>query len=81
MTDVKVLIRDRDRKVGAMVKALAVEVAGYPAVKGAVMGFLQENGYYVFHFPSKRSADKFRDAVSTYLPEKFAVAVANPDSN
>ena len=52
--------------VGAMVKALAVEVAGFQAVKGTTKVFLAVNGYYDFEFPSDASA--FRDAVGKYHP-------------
>jgi hypothetical protein len=60
MTDVRVSIQRKDRKVGAMVKALAVEVSGFESVKGTIKEFLNEHGYYIFHFPSlqKRMSSK-----------------------
>lgn len=68
MHSVKVEIAQGDRKVGAMVKALAVEVAGFQSVKGTTKEFLAENGFYVFHFPSELYAADFKKSVSKYLP-------------
>jgi len=68
MFQVKVVISGKDRKVGAMVKALAVEVAGFQAVKGTTKDFLRENGYYVFHFLHASQAEEFRQSVQDYIP-------------
>ena len=57
MHAVKVSIEKKDRKVGAMVKALAVEVSGFEAVKGTTKEFLSLHGYYEFRFPYKDKAD------------------------
>jgi hypothetical protein len=73
MVTVKVEILNGDRKVGAMVKALAVEVSGYPAVKGATKEFLDRNGYYELTFPSEAKAAQFRAAVGAYLPQVATV--------
>ena len=62
MSRVKVQIAKRDRKVGAMVKALAVEVSGFKAVKGTTKEFLQENGYYEFAFPNQAIPNKIKNA-------------------
>ncbi len=72
MVEVKVVIADKDRKVGAMVKALAVEVSGFEAVSGTTKDFLEATGYYVFHFPSEAKADEFRNTVRHYIPSGFA---------
>lgn len=56
MIDVKITIRNKDRKIGAMVKALAVEVSGFEAVKGTTKEFLNEHGFYIFHFPLQMKA-------------------------
>lgn len=72
MSKVKVFIVEKDRKVGAMVKALAVEVSGFQAVKGTTKGFLSEHGYYLFNFPSAHKAEEFKKAVVTYLPDFLA---------
>jgi hypothetical protein len=63
-----VQIKGKNRMVGAMVKALAVEVAGFQAVKGTTKDFLAVNGYYDFEFPSDASASASCDAVGKYLP-------------
>jgi len=72
MIEVKVIIHGKDRKVGAMVKALAFEIGNKYAVVGAKKEFLANTGYYVFHFDSPQRADEFRDAVATYLPVRLA---------
>jgi hypothetical protein len=69
---VRVAIENKDRMVGAMVKALAVEVAGFQAVKGTTKEFLSANGHYDFEFPSKVSAAAFCDAIAAYIPENRA---------
>lgn len=71
-TDIKVTIYRKDRKVGAMVKALAFEISGPKSVVGASKDFLEDKGYYVFHFPSEATAEEFREAVTTYLPGLLA---------
>lgn len=72
MAIVRITIEGKDRMVGAMVKALAVEVSGFRSVTGATMKFLAANGFYEFRFPTESRADKFRDAVRRYLPVQFA---------
>lgn len=81
MVEVKVSIPDKDRKVGAMVKALAVEVSGYKAVSGATGGSLMIRGYLSFHFPSQDKAADFENVITKYIPSKFAQVVnPKPDS-
>lgn len=70
--DVTVFIRDKDRRVGAMAKALAFEVGGPTAVVGASKGFLEEHGCYRFHFKTEAAALEFREAVADYLPGTLA---------
>ena len=72
MLTVAVTIMGKDRKVGAMVKALAVEVSGYKTVSGATKEFLSEHGYYEFGFPAEAKAEEFRAAVREYLRETCA---------
>jgi hypothetical protein len=69
---VSVSIKDKDRMVGAMVKALAVEVAGFQAVKGTTKDFLETNGFYEFTFPSLGSGNAFRSAVAKYIGHDLA---------
>jgi len=72
MTSVKIKIVANDRKVGAMVKALAVEVSGFQAVRGTTKDFLREHGFYEFNFPSDYKAVEFKQAVTKYLPDSMA---------
>jgi hypothetical protein len=67
MTTVRVNIANRDRRVGAMVKTLAVEVAGFQMVKGTTKEFLRNHGYYEFEFPHDYQAHDFRETVSKYI--------------
>lgn len=75
MQNVKVVIVGKDRKVGAMVKALAVEVAGFQTVSGTTKEFLLQNGHYVFHFSHPDKAQEFRRIIQEYIPEKFVQLV------
>ncbi len=72
MTDVRVNIQKKDRKIGAMVKALAVEISGFESVKGTTKEFLNEHGYYIFHFPSSAKAEEFKESVLEYIDSTFA---------
>lgn len=72
MVDIKVAIHAKDRKIGAMVKALAFEVGGPRAVEGASKEHLETNGYLVFHFHSIERAKEFSGALDLYLPGFFA---------
>jgi len=72
MEAVSVVIEGKDRKVGAMVKALAVEVSGFEAVSGTTKEFLESHGYYDFHFPTRDKADEFRVSLRRYLPGVLA---------
>ncbi len=74
MRAVRVHIIGKDRRVGAMVKALAVEIAGFNAVKGTTKDFLAANGFYDFHFQHEYQADDFRKAVSKYISQELAIA-------
>ena len=72
MANVKVYIVGKDRKVGAMVKALAREIAGFQPVRGATKEFLTTHGYYLFDFPSASGATELKEAVRKYLPASLA---------
>ena len=60
MTTIRVNIANSDRRVGAMVKALAVEVAGFQAVKGTTKECLRNHGYYEFDFPHDYQAHRLQ---------------------
>ena len=72
ITYVKVAITEKDRNVGAMIKALAMGVTGFKAVSGTTGEFLQQNGHYIFHFPHADKAEEFRRIVRKYIPEALA---------
>lgn len=67
MITVRVYIANKDRRVEAMVKALAVEIAGFTAVTGTKKEFLHNHGYYEFHFSYDYQAQDFREAVRGYI--------------
>jgi len=71
MIEVKVFIQNQDREIGAMVKALAVEVAGFRAVKGTTKDHLARYGFYVFRFPSNVKAEEFKESMLMYIDSKF----------
>lgn len=72
MITVIVYIANKDRRVGAMVKALAVEIAGFKAVTGTKKEFLQNHGYYEFHFSYDYQAHDFREALAGYIDKSLA---------
>ncbi len=72
MEIVRVVIDGRDHKVGAMVKALAVEVSGFEAVTGTTKEFLKARGFYEFRFGTPAKAQDFRTSVARYLPSILA---------
>ncbi len=69
MVKLTVGIPSKDRNIGAMVKALAVEVAGFQATKGNTKERLATTGQYRFECPNEDSAGEFRDALQEYLPK------------
>lgn len=75
MIKVKVAIQANDRKLGAMVRALAFDVGNTGAVKGSSWNQMVLRGHLEFNFESEKKADEFRNAVTTYLPAKFAHVV------
>lgn len=79
VVNVRVVFHANDRKVSAMVKALAFEVDGPKAVEGASKDFLKSNGYLTFHFQTDAKAKEFREALSLYLPG-FLARVARDEA-
>lgn len=75
MNNVKITIINKDRKIGAMVRALAVETSGFEAVKGTTGKFLNEHGFLIFHFPSHKKAMEFKKSVLKYIDSKFSIQV------
>lgn len=73
MVTVSVKVNNADRKVGAMAKALAVEVSGFAAVAGTTKEFLAANSRYDFNFDTDAKADEFRQAILEYLQGKASI--------
>jgi hypothetical protein len=65
---VTVKIADKDRVLGAMVKAIAREIAGIRAVKGTTKEVLATKGAYDFEFASDEQGVGFRKLIHEYLP-------------
>jgi hypothetical protein len=74
MPIVKVNITSKDHYVGAMVRALAVEVGGFPSVKGQKDEYLDNKGSYFFSFRRDESAVNFCNVVRAYIPGILARA-------
>ncbi len=74
--NVKVSIRDKNRYIGAMVKALAFEIDGPKSVKGSSKDILEAEGCYIFHFSNNDKAQRFLKVLSQHLPGYLAEAVS-----
>ncbi len=73
--DVTVAIREKNRNIGAMVKALAFEIDGPKSVKGSTKEVLETQGNYTFHFASNDKAKEFIASLGRYLPSYLAEVV------
>lgn len=56
-----------------MIKALAVEISGFEAVKGTTKEFLQEHGHCLFYFPNEEKAAEFKTVVQKYSSPALAL--------
>jgi hypothetical protein len=65
---VTVRVADKDLVLGAIVKAIAREVAGVRAVKGTSKEALATEGAYDFEFASDEQGVGFRMLIHEYLP-------------
>jgi len=68
MSDVKVSPAGKDRYLGALAKALAVEAAGFATVGGATHDSMMANGFYLLRFSNDRQLEEFKRLITTYLP-------------
>lgn len=75
MTEVRVAFHANDRKISAMVKALAFEVDGPSTVAGASKDYLEAHGHLAFRFRTPEKAKEFQEALSLYLPGFLARVV------
>ena len=71
---VKVTLLDRDEILGAIVRALAVQVAGFQVVGRMNRKYLEQNGYYQFPFSQVQSV-KFQTLVKSYIAERFQPSI------
>ena len=77
----KVTVSNRDEILGAIVRALAFQAAGFQTVGGMNKQYLQEHGYYKFKFHTNQF-DKFKSLVKEYVPERFQQIIQiGEDSN
>jgi hypothetical protein len=69
MIDIKIHVKDNDKYVAAMVKALSFQaapnlIARSASVKGATM---DKNGHFTLHMADSQHHSKFAAALSKYL--------------
>lgn len=75
---VKVFVHEKERMLGAMVKALSFETGGASSVKGVSFSTLSATSHYTFNFDSELKAQQFREAVSKYFPGYLVHVVDEP---
>lgn len=69
--DIKISIKENDKYIGAMIKALAFEVDGPSSVKGTKQVVLQVEGYYTFHFSTEKKVESFKELLQMYIPTEW----------
>ena len=81
MNELKVTIINKDKVLGAILRALAVETAGFQVVGGMNQKYLEEKGYYIFRFSSQSQVDSFRSIVHDYIRDchKGVIAFSIPN--
>jgi hypothetical protein len=70
----KVTVSNRDEILGAILRALAVQSAGFQTVGGMNKQYLQDHGYYRFRFHTDQF-DRFKALVKSYIPDRFQQTV------
>jgi hypothetical protein len=65
---IKVTISDRDEILGAVVNALAAQVAGFQVIGRMNKLFLKNNGFYRFNFANSLQVDRFTTFIENYVP-------------
>ena len=76
MNELKVTIVNKDKVLGAILRAIAVETAGFPVVRGMNQKYLKEKGYYIFRFSSQSQVDSFRSIVDDYIRDRHKGIIA-----
>jgi len=74
MPQTKVSFADRDEILGAIVRALAVQAAGFQVVGGMNAEYLKQNGFYLFSF-SANQVDRFKGLIRDYVPDRFQPSI------
>src|SRR5260221_12657047 len=65
MTTIKVTFSNKDEILAAIVRALAVQAAGFQVVGGLNKKYLETNGYYKFPFAGQDQAIRFQRLIRT----------------
>jgi hypothetical protein len=79
---IKVVFSNRDEILGAIIRALAVQVAGFQMGRGMDGLYLRQNGYYRFEFANQTQVDRFTESVTAYLQDRWRNTIQiMPDSN
>ena len=74
MIDVKVVVKDKNQHVAAMVRGLAWSVQSNAAVSGATRSALERDGFIVLHISEDRI-----DQFLSLLDEYFAIGLVMPE--
>lgn len=65
---IKVTVSNQDEILGAVVNALAAQVAGSQVVGRMNKIFLKNNGFYRFNFASSLQVARFASLIENYVP-------------
>jgi hypothetical protein len=65
---IKVVFSNRDEILAAVVRALAVQAAGFQVVGGMNKNYLIANGFFLFDFESRAQINRFKTMVRDYVP-------------
>ena len=78
---IKVTFLNPDQVLAAVVRALAVKAAGFPAAGGMSDAQLIQQGFYSFEF-SPRQFERFKQYVENYIADDFRklIRISNSDT-
>jgi hypothetical protein len=65
---IKVTFSNQDEILGAVVNALAAQVAGFQVVGRMNKMFLKNNGFYRFNFANSLQVARFTSLIENYVP-------------
>jgi len=72
---IKVTFLNKDEILGAIVRALAVQVAGFQVVGGLNKNYLKANGFYPFIFANSSQVERFKSLIKCYVPSEFQASL------